>query len=226
MDFVRAHLNWVRFAEVTVRGARMLVNFICRFCGGMEKYMNKKILTVVAVVVAVALFAGAYFLYDYLSDRVDVEDPTLTETGETTGEIEEDNKFAAPDFNITDADGNTVSLSDFKGKPVVLNFWASWCDPCKSEMPHFEAAYKADTDVEFMMVNVTSGDTKRNAEKLIADKGYTFPVYYDVDGTVSKTYAASPLPTTYFIDSEGYFVTYAVGALSAERLDAYLDLLK
>lgn len=115
---------------------------------------------------------------------------------------------AAPDFTFYDIDGNPHTLSEFEGKPVILNFWASWCGPCKSEMPDIEAAYQEYGDeIQFLLVNLTDGinETVEIASGYIAEQGYTFPVYYDIDPegvnplVGAEVYKVSSIPITYFL---------------------------
>ena len=121
-----------------------------------------------------------------------------------------------------------MQLSDFFGKPIVLNFWASWCGPCKMEMPDFEAKYLELGDkVQFLMVNMTAGsETQESAQEFIDAEGFTFPVFFDLDSDAAYTYGASSLPTTYFIDADGYVVAQAVGAIDADTLQQGIDLLR
>ena len=141
---------------------------------------------------------------------------------------------AAPDFTFYDIDGNAHTLSEFKGKPVILNFWASWCNPCKSEMPDIENAYREYGDeIQFILVNLTDGDseTVATASGYISEQGYTFPVYYDIVQEGASTlagataYNVTSIPITYFIDAEGNILAYASGMMSASRLQSGIDLL-
>ena len=128
---------------------------------------------------------------------------------------------AAPDFTVYTADGAPVKLSDMKGKPVVLNFWASWCPPCKAEMPDFDEICKEyEGKVTFMMVNLTDGvqETVESARNFIHMMEYSFPVYYDTDMDASNTYGIQSIPTTYFIDAEGNLIAYGSGALDGATL--------
>ena len=140
---------------------------------------------------------------------------------EAEGAAQEVSYSLAPDFTVYDKEGNEVKLSDFKGKPVVINFWASWCAPCRNEMPSFEKLYQElGEDVQFMMVNLTGSprESATEADALLNEEGYTFPVFYDHDSDASYTYGASQIPATYFVDADGKLVTHGIGALSEETL--------
>ena len=149
-----------------------------------------------------------------------VPEPETTAEPEETTEPEDpgySDYEIAPDFTVLDASGNPVRLSDMRGKPVVLNFWASWCPPCKAEMPDFDMVYRELGDeVVFMMVNVW--DTQSDAEAIINLMGYSFPVYYDFGESAVAAYGIDSIPQTYFIDKWGGFVAYGVGALSEDEL--------
>ncbi len=148
--------------------------------------------------------------------------------GNITTEPSQSQSQAAPDFTVYDKNGNAVKLSDMKGKPVVLNFWASWCGPCKREMPEFDkTASEFEGRVEFMMVNLTDGITETEDEALgfVASEGYTFPVYLDKDSDAARKYGISSIPTTYFIDAEGNIIANAVGMIDGSTLKQGISMI-
>ena len=154
--------------------------------------------------------------------------PAVTEPIPTEPASTEAPQVVAPDFTVYDADGNEVKLSDYLGKPVVLNFWASWCGPCKMEMPDFnEKHQQLGEDVQFLMINLTDGTTEtvEGASSFIASMGYTFPVFYDTSSMAAARYGVSSIPTTFFIDAEGYAIARATGAIGIDTLQAGIDLI-
>jgi len=154
-----------------------------------------------------------------------VTEPTSVPTEPATEP--DGSEYKAPDFTVYDSNGNAVRLSDYFGKPIVLNFWASWCGPCKHEMPAFQQKYQELGDeIQFLMVNMTAYDTQADAQAVVDTNGYTFPVLFDLNGTAGRTYGISSFPTTYFIDAEGYLITGAIGAINAATLQKGIDMIR
>ena len=177
----------------------------------------------ILVIGMIIFMVGAYALYTQLSERIAPPEQLATQPTQQTQQTQK-----APDFTVYDKEGNPVKLSDFFGKPIVLNFWASWCGPCQSEMPDVQEKYlELGEEIQFLVINMTDGqrETQTLAEAFIAQKGYTFPVYFDLESNAAMTYSVYSLPTTYFIDAQGALVTYRQGMLSAEVLKSGIDLL-
>ena len=195
--------------------------------------MNNKKTLLILTLILVVLLVGAIVLYNKLQEApgTTAEDIVAEELSSETPEKETppEDRNPAPDFTVYDTQGNKVSFSDFKGKPVIINFWATWCGPCQSEMPHFEDAYnKYGDDIHFLMINLTDGmrETPETVQDFLNHFGYTSPVYYDIGYNASNAYGISPIPATFFIDKNGNIASSQIGAMTAAMLEKHIELIK
>lgn len=163
-----------------------------------------------------------------LTDHMVTDNPDSESEASSATDSASSTAMKVPDFTVYDLEGNAVSLYNCLGKPVVLNFWATWCGPCQSEMPAFDQMYQQHGDkVTFLMVNVTDGsrDTVETVTSFYEDSGYTFPIYFDTTLDASMTYGAYSIPVTFFIDPEGYLLYNHMGAISEDALAQCMELL-
>jgi cytochrome c biogenesis protein CcmG/thiol:disulfide interchange protein DsbE len=145
-----------------------------------------------------------------------------TDQGRALGsKVDSGQKPAAPAFELDELDGSgQVSLADLRGKAVVVNFWASWCAPCKDEAPTLEAAWQKWRDQDVVVVGVDPQDLKSDARGFVERYGITYPVVYDKDQWTWGRYGLSGLPETWFVDRQGRLVgEHVEGPVTAEELD-------
>ncbi len=205
--------------------------------------MKKRFLLLVLIIATLIFAVSCKALYDdlassYAPNNIETMPTTTTTTPSITSSQEpnednpaEDNPPApvwnGPNFTVLDKDGNEIKLSDLAGKPIVLNFWATWCGYCVQEMPDFQTAYEKYPDVQFVMVNVTDGyyETITSAKSFVAEKGFTFPVYFDTKSSATSAFDVNAYPQTFFIDAQGNIVAKARGAISLSNLEYGISLL-
>ncbi|QPA32722.1 TlpA disulfide reductase family protein [Thermaerobacillus caldiproteolyticus] len=125
----------------------------------------------------------------------------------------------APDFALKTIDGQSIHLSDFRGKPVIVNFWTTWCPPCREEMPAMQKFYQEyKNEVQLLAVHLTSQDERQKVEPFIQKYGITFPVVLDEKGKILKLYNIQTLPTSYLIDSNGVIRKKIVGPMTYKQM--------
>lgn len=167
---------------------------------------------------------------DVVSDDM-LEQPN-TKVGDAPADLPGLGQFdTPPDFELTTLAGDSVKLSDLKGKKVMLNFWASWCGPCKAEMPHMQAYYekhKEDTDIEIIAVNLTTSERngREGIVNFVEDYGLTFPIPLDEDGQVGEKYNVISIPTTYMLSTDGRIAQKIIGPMDENMMTDMINSLE
>ena len=197
---------------------------------------GSKIKLAVLAVALVALVGGAYLAYSHLAMDTSAPSALGTPSPSASADVPKhtdapppDDLVKAPDFTVYTEAGEEVRLSDLRGKPVIVNFWATWCGYCVLEMPLFQEVFEERGDeIEFMLIdcNDNASETVEAGAEYIAGEGYTFPVYYDTSQEAQYLYSIRSLPTTLFIDAEGNIVGSHIGMLTEELFEIGLGLFE
>lgn len=192
----------------------------------------------VIIIVVAALFSWAIYDFAVKDDTKNAEqqtESTTTEKETDKTETKEDKEPVtglergniAPDFELETVDGETVKLSDYRGQKVLLNFWATWCPPCRAEMPDMQKFHEKYDDGVILAVNLTETEqSPENVDEFLEKYGITFAVLSDASTEVATLYNASALPTSYLIDTEGKVHNIAVGALNYEMMVQEFNKMK
>ncbi|MBM7577472.1 thiol-disulfide oxidoreductase ResA [Jeotgalibacillus terrae] len=176
----------------------------------MSKKKQKRLIMRVSIL-AVLLAAVSYTIYSSVTG----DEKSLVRAGDQ-----------APDFILEDLDGDTHQLSDYKGQGVFLNFWGTWCEPCKEEFPYMQKQYEVfkDQGVEVIAVNV--GESEFKVSNFANQFGLTFPVVRDVNSDVMDAYSIGPLPTTLLVNPDGEIEKVITGEMSEEMIVSYMNMIK
>jgi len=192
--------------------------------------MKKSIIiwTMAIILVAVAL----YTTYQYNNKPVPVPVPqagsqTESPANQDNPEVEVVDSIDALDFTLEDINGNKVALSDYKGKTIFLNFWASWCGPCKYEMPFIEQLYLDNKDSDLVIVTVNLQESKAVVSKFMSEEKFSFPVWLDSKGDVANQYGVSGIPLSLIVDKDFKIVSAHEGYMTDyEMLKEFVTLVK
>lgn len=176
--------------------------------------MKKKILIALLLFVLIGGASYDYFIYN--------KKPTQNRNGVNINNV----KTKAPDFKLKDLDGKEISLSDLKGKKVYINFFATWCPPCKEEMPDLEKLYQETKNSDLIILAISGGEDKSTVENFVKENNYNFEVLLDPDGVANMSYNISSIPTSYFIDENGNIVNKRIGLMTLNQMKAYIENIK
>jgi peroxiredoxin len=130
----------------------------------------------------------------------------------------------APDFTLMDLDGDPITLSDYRGKIVFLNFWATWCPPCRQEMPAIESFYNEHKDEDVVVIGVDLRETVAEVRHFIEEGGYTWTFVIDTNGQVNRDYRVIAIPASFFLDREGVIRAKTVGPMTRQAMEASLSM--
>ncbi len=189
--------------------------------------MNKNLLSIAIILLAVAIIFVNVWEKPASEENSEATSVDITKDesipGVDLGEVQEGNQ--APDFTLTTLDGEELKLSDYRGKKVILNFWATWCPPCKAEMPHMQSFYEENhEEVEVIAVNLTNMDKGEEAiNTFVEDYELTFAIPLDEAGDIGMQYQAFTIPTSYAIDKNGIIQKKIIGPMDEAMINSIVD---
>lgn len=128
----------------------------------------------------------------------------------------------APDFTLVDLEGKLVTLSDYRGKTVFLNFWATWCPPCRAEMPEIEAIFQEYNGRDVVVIGIDLRESEDKVRQYVRQGGYSWTFVMDTTGQVSSNYRVTAIPTSFFLDGEGIIRAVNVGAMTKRAMESRL----
>lgn len=189
-----------------------------------------------AILIVIVMGMLGWSVYEFLfasNEKTTQEENKLTSQQiNNPVEVEESNEVGirkgeiAPDFELTTLDGETVQLSDYKGKRVMLNFWATWCPPCRAEMPDMEK-FQKNKDVQVLAVNLTETESNQdNVQKFVDELNLTLTTPLDDQSAVSNEYKVMAYPTTYMIDSNGRIQFITMGAMNYDFMVQQFEMMQ
>lgn len=180
----------------------------------LKKQAEKQTVILVIVGAGLMLIAIAAFL--------SLPQATAAVSGQNLGMIPAPVNFTAPDVSITDLDGNPVSFADYRGKVILYNAWATWCPPCKEEMPVLQAYYNDHKDQGFVIIAVEDGQPVEEVRNFVNEYHLSFPVWPDLKWVATTAFKIENLPTSYIIDRDGVARLTWTGAVTRDMLEKYV----
>ncbi|MCR5417256.1 MAG: redoxin domain-containing protein [Pseudobutyrivibrio sp.] len=217
MDFFGKHRNIMKYS-VKVGGVLLIIMGLLMFTGKMN--------SITSYLSSVSTEQTSQVDSEEASDEEDTVEESSEEASDTETEV-----MPAPDFSLVDQYGETHSLEDYRGKIIFLNFWATWCPPCKAELPYIQELYEEyqaleNPDVVFLGVTFPGFGSEQDEEgvkQFLEDNGYTFPVLMDTEASLAMPYYISAYPTTYLIDPEGNVLGYVPGGMTKDIMEDVIN---
>ena len=210
------------FHRVSRRTKRKVINTPCYYLRFLAVYSVVNFLKMI-------LLAAVLLLFSACTAKAQSAAPsgTTAKAFNEAGLRLLSSKVSPRDFSLSVLEGETKSLSSYKGKVVFMNFWATWCGPCRSEMPSMESVYKKFSDKGLEILAVNCAEDKATVSSYMKDEGFTFPALLDLDGRVSLNYGVQSIPTTFLIDRDGMIVMRLVGSIDwdSPKIHAALESL-
>jgi thiol-disulfide isomerase/thioredoxin len=179
---------------------------------------TKGILGIFAILLTLSSFAGTIF-----ADGAQDGRPWYASDLERLGFTVFDRPKAVADFSVQALDGARQSLSSLRGKIVILNFWATWCPPCRAEMPALDSLWKKNKDKAFVIMGVSLGEDQKTVMDFVAKAKYSYPIFLDQSGELGARFGARSIPTTYVFDKEGQAIAGKIGGAEYDGQQA-IDL--
>jgi peroxiredoxin len=173
----------------------------------------------------IMLVVGAGLMLVAVAAFLALPQATQTVSSKGLGLVPVPVEFEAPEVAITDLDGNPVSLADYRGQVVLYNAWATWCPPCKEEMPVLQAYYNDHKDQGFVIIAIEDGQPVDEVRAFVQSYGLTFPVWPDLEWKATTAFKIENLPTSYVIDRNGIARMTWTGAVTRETLEKYVTPL-
>lgn len=187
----------------------------------------KKWLLALSVVIIIGGAVYSVYSYNKTNSKSTNEATNNLSAGSNSPHINiNTSKIKAIDFKLKDLNGREVSLSDFKGKKVYLNFFATWCSPCKAEMPEIQKLYEETKDSDLVILAVDLGEDSGTVSNFINNKKYSFNVLLDSNNLVAEKYQITSIPASYFIDKDGNIIDKHIGGMTIQDMKSYINKLK
>ncbi|MBV7274735.1 redoxin domain-containing protein [Clostridium sp. PL3] len=216
LDRIKLHINIIQ----KIGGIVLIASGLVMVLGGTDKIFNYT-------------NRAATNQTEKVQNKDDKKSQSNNEDKSNNEEVTKVNKIKAPDFTLLDQYGDAHKLSDYKGKVVFLNFWATWCPPCRDELPHIEEIYKEykNNSEDVIVLGLTAPKLGREGSKeyikdFISKQGYTFPVVFDNGGNIMEQYEIEVFPTTFIVDKEGNVNKYIPGAMDKATMEKLINEAK